>query len=53
MSEICNDELRQDFLNETLDAIESLNKKAETDAEKYLTYLLAKTIKENVEFIEQ
>lgn len=53
MSEICNDELRQDFMNEMLDAIESLNKKAETDAEKYLTYLLTKTIKENVEFINE
>ena len=53
MSEICNDELRQDFMNEILDAIDGLNKKAETDAEKYLIYFLAETVKENVEFVSE
>ena len=53
MSEICNDELRQDFMNEMLDAIGELYKKDETDAEKYLAYLLMKSIKENVEFVNE
>ena len=45
------DVVRKEFLNELLDALDSLNNKAITDQEKELMYRIVLALNDNVDFV--
>lgn len=46
------DELRSQFIDEIIDALKDLDKKAKTNAEHHMMYLLATCLNDNIEFCE-